>query len=70
MYGSVAAAIAFYALRLSAVPELWLIPLKGAGCALLALYALFQGDGRESRWLAAMMAIARRSVLVADISEL
>jgi len=57
LVASLAAAIAYYALRLSTVPELWLIPLKGAGCALLALYALFQGD-RESRWLAAMMGVA------------
>jgi hypothetical protein len=67
LLASVAAAIAFYALRLSAVPELWLIPLKGAGCALLALYALFQGDGRESRWLAAMMAIAALGDMVVEI---
>ena len=50
LVGSIAAAVAFYALRVSTVPELYLIPVKGAACALLALYALFHG-GREGRWL-------------------
>jgi hypothetical protein len=57
LLASLAAALAFYVLRLSAMPELWLVPLKGAGCALLALYAL-SNAGREGRWLAGMMAIA------------
>jgi uncharacterized membrane protein YhhN len=57
LLASLAAAIAYYALRLSPAPELWLIPLKGAACGLLALYAWMQG-GRVGRLLAAMMAVA------------
>lgn len=57
LLASLAAAIAFYALRLSPTPELWLIPLKGAACALLAIYAWLQGR-RDFRLLAAMMAVA------------
>jgi uncharacterized membrane protein YhhN len=66
LVASLAAAIAYYALRLSTVPELWLIPLKGSGCALLALYALFHGS-RESRWLAAMMGVAALGDMAIDI---
>jgi uncharacterized membrane protein YhhN len=66
LVASIVAAVAYYALRISTVPEIYLIPLKGAACALLALYALFQG-GRESRWLAAMMAIAALGDMVLEI---
>jgi uncharacterized membrane protein YhhN len=57
LLASLAAVIAFYALRLSPTPELWLIPLKGAACGLLAIYAWSQGR-RDFRLLAAMMAVA------------
>jgi uncharacterized membrane protein YhhN len=66
LVASIAAAVAFYALRVSTVPELYLIPVKGAACALLALYALFHG-GRGSRWLAGMMAIAGLGDMVIEI---
>lgn len=67
LVASAAAAIAYYALRLSTIPELWLIPLKGAACALLALYALLQGEGRDSRFLAAMMAVAALGDMAIEI---
>lgn len=57
LLASLAAAIAYYALRLSPAPELWLIPLKGAACGLLALYAWMQGS-KDGRLLASMMAVA------------
>jgi uncharacterized membrane protein YhhN len=66
LVASIGAAVTYYALRVSAVPELYLIPIKGAACALLALYALFHGR-RESRWLAAMMAIAAIGDMVIEI---
>jgi uncharacterized membrane protein YhhN len=58
LLASLAAAIAFCALRLTPVPGLWLIPLPGAATAFLALYALLQRGGRDGRHLAAMMAVA------------
>jgi uncharacterized membrane protein YhhN len=64
---SLVAAVAYYALRVSTVPELWLIPLKGAACAALALYALLDGTGRDRRWLAGMMAIAALGDMVLEI---
>jgi uncharacterized membrane protein YhhN len=58
LVASVIAAVAYYLLRASTVPEIWLIPLKGAACALLALYALLHGGGRDGRFLVAMLAAA------------
>jgi uncharacterized membrane protein YhhN len=67
LVASIGAAAAYYALRLSTVPELYLIPVKGAACALLALYAMLQGTGSERRWLAGMMAIAALGDMVIEI---
>jgi uncharacterized membrane protein YhhN len=58
LLASIAAAILFCALRLTAIPELWLIALPGAATGLLALYAWLQRGGRDGRHLAAMMAVA------------
>ena len=58
LLASLAAAIAFCALRLTRVPELWLLALPGAATGLLGLYAVLQHAGRDSRHLAAMMAVA------------
>jgi uncharacterized membrane protein YhhN len=66
LLASLAVAIAYYALRQSTSPELWLIPLKGAACGLLAHYAMLQGRG-ETRWLAAMMAAAALGDMVLEI---
>lgn len=66
LVASLVAAAAYYALRLSTVPELYLIPVKGAACALLALYALFHG-GRGNRWLAAMMSVAALGDMILEI---
>lgn len=52
LLASMAAALAFYALRLSpVVPELWLIPAKGAAVGLLALYAFVRHGGPDARIL-------------------
>ena len=58
LLASLAAAMAYYALRFSPLPEIWLIPLKGAACGALALYVFLQGAGRDSRLLATMMLVA------------
>jgi uncharacterized membrane protein YhhN len=67
LVASLVAAAAYYALRASPLPELYLIPLKGAACALLALYALLQGGGRDARFLAAMMASAALGDMAIEI---
>lgn len=58
LVASAVAAIAYYLLREAALPEIGVLALKGAACALLALYAWLQGRGRDLRFLAAMMAVA------------
>lgn len=55
---SLAAAVAFCALRLTAIPELWLVPLPGLATGFLALYAWRLRAGRVSGHLAVMMAVA------------
>ncbi len=48
---SVAAALAFYYLRATAMPELYLIPVKGAAVALLAIYSFVRHSGPDARLL-------------------
>jgi len=67
LVASIAAAIAYYVLRLATLPELWLIPLKGVPCGLLALYAWLNGGSRDSRLLALMMAVAALADMVLEI---
>lgn len=56
LLASMAAAIAFYLLRDGHLPEPVLIALKGAGVALLAVYALRQLPTRDGKTIAAVMA--------------
>lgn len=49
---SIAAALAFYYLRAGPWPELWLIPLKGAAVALLALYLWHRHSSPDARLMA------------------
>jgi hypothetical protein len=58
LLASIAAALAFYYLRAGPWPELYLVPLKGAAIALLALYAWLRHSSADSRLLAIMLAIA------------
>ena len=67
LVASIAAAIAYYVLRLSTLPELWLIPLKGLPCGLLALYALSSPAAGDRRWLAGMMGLAALGDMVLEI---
>lgn len=57
LLASLAAALGWYALRDAAWPEPYLIVLKGAGVALLAIWALLRHAGADSRMLAAIMAL-------------
>jgi len=59
LLASMAAALVYFVLRQSpVVPELWLVPLKGAGVGLLALYALVRFHGPDARILGAMFVLA------------
>ena len=48
---SILAALAFYYLRASELPELYLIPLKGSAVALLAVYAFLRHGSPDARLL-------------------
>lgn len=52
---AISAALAFYFLRDSSIGEVWLITLKGAGVACLAIYALRRAVGPDASILAAVM---------------
>jgi uncharacterized membrane protein YhhN len=59
LLASMAAALAFYVLRQSPiVPEMWLIPLKGAAVGLLAVYAFVRFSLTDTRILGAMLVLA------------
>ncbi|MXO64421.1 lysoplasmalogenase family protein [Altericroceibacterium endophyticum] len=58
LLASFAAALAFYYLRAGPVPELYLIPVKGAAVGLLALYAFMRHHSPDSRLLVWVMALA------------
>lgn len=58
LLASIAAALAFYYLRLTSFPEIWIWPVKGAACAFLAVYAWQRHDSRDAKLLAVAMALA------------
>lgn len=57
LLASMAAAIANFALQGSAVPGLYLLALKGAPVALLAVYALLRHAGRDASTMAGIMVL-------------
>lgn len=70
LLASIAAALAFYYLRVSAFPELYLLPLKGAAVGLLAVYAWLRHSSRDAKLLAAMMVIAAVGDMAMEVSLL
>jgi uncharacterized membrane protein YhhN len=71
LLASMAAALAFFVLRQSpVVPELWLIPLKGLGVGLLALYALLRHRGTDAKILAAMFVLAALGDMAIEIDRM
>ena len=55
LLASLAAGIGYWLLKDSALPGLYLIALKGAGVALLAVYALARHKGHDANTIAAVM---------------
>jgi uncharacterized membrane protein YhhN len=56
LLASLLAGISFYFAKDAAIPGLYLMAWKGAGVALLAVYALARHQGADSRQIAAVMA--------------
>ncbi len=48
---SIMAALAFYYLRVSTLPEIYLIPVKGAAAAMLAVYAFMRHSSADAKLL-------------------
>ena len=57
---SVAAALAFYYMRASALPEIYLVPIKGCAVSFLALYASMRHSSRSARILTAALILRNR----------
>ena len=59
--------ISYFFAKDSAGPGLYLVAWKGAGVALLAVYALLQGVGRDGRLLAGVMALGALGDVLIEI---
>lgn len=58
LMAAVIAAIAFYVLKNGTLGELFLIPIKGAACAFLALYALRRSSHSDAKLLAVFLGLS------------
>ena len=71
LLASMAAALAYFVLRQSPlVPEMWLIPLKGAGVALLALYVFMRHAGADARLLGAAFVLAALGDMAIEFDQM
>ena len=71
LLASMAAALAYFALRQSpVVPEMWLIPLKGAAVGLLAFYAFVRFRDADARILGAMFVLASLGDMAIEIDQM
>ena len=68
LLASLAFAISYYFVRDGAVPGAYLIVLKGAGVALLAVYALLRAPGADGKLLAAVMAFGAAGDMAIELS--
>jgi len=66
---SVVAALAFYYLRWTSLPELYLVPVKGAGAALLAVYAWMRHSSPDARLLAWALGSASLGDMTFDLDR-
>lgn len=65
---SLAAALLYYYLRVSDLPEFYIVPVKGAACAMLCIYALVRHSSQSARLMAVMMGLAAVADMVVDIN--
>jgi uncharacterized membrane protein YhhN len=68
LLASLAAGIGFFLLRNSHLPGLYQMALKGAGVALLAVYALLRHKGADSRQIALVMAFGALGDVLIELS--
>ena len=68
LLASIAAAVAFYFLRDAPIGGVQLMLLKGAGVALLAIYALRRSSGIDGMLIAAVMALGAIGDMAIEIS--
>ena len=68
LLASLAAGIAYFFLRHGHLPGVYEIALKGAGAALLALYALARHRGADSRQIALVMALGALGDMAIELS--
>lgn len=68
LLAAIIAAAAYYVLDGGEMGGLYLMLIKGAGVAFLALYAFMQGEGVEARLLALSLALAALGDVVIEIS--
>ena len=68
LLASLVAAVAFYVLRDAAIGGVQLMLLKGAGVALLAVYALRRGSGTDGRLIALALALGAIGDMLIEIS--
>lgn len=66
---SVAAALAFYYLRWTPFPEFYLIPVKGAAVAMLAVYAFVRHSGPDARLLAWALGMASAGDMAMEVDQ-
>ena len=69
LLASMAAAIAFFFLYQTQLPELYLIPLKGAAVGLLALYAFMRHRGRDAVHLGLIMIVAALGDMAMEVDQ-
>ena len=68
LLASLAFAISYYFVREDAVPGVYLIAWKGAGVALLAVYALLRAPGIDAKLLAAVMTFGAAGDMAIELS--
>lgn len=68
LLASIAAAIAFYVLEGQPIGGVWLMLLKGAGVALLAIYAWQRHGSADAKLLALVMALSAVGDIVIELS--
>lgn len=68
LVASIAAAVAFYALRDNPIGGIQLMALKGLGVALLAVYAARRGHGTDGTLIALVMALGALGDLAIELS--
>lgn len=70
LLASIAAALAFYYLRAGPMPELYLVPLKGAAMALLSLYCYLRHSSPDARLMGFAFGVAALGDMALEIDRI